>query len=172
MIQSPSRVIQAALAQRDLKRAKNAATGKRNHAIGGKVQDEFADLLRTLGVRMVETVHTGWTVIRHKETRQIVGAFPIEKVSGDVRGVLAGGTSVLCECKKRGDRLTFSDLEQHQHDALNYHHAAGALSLVGFKWEAQGGGRSLMAWPIPGFVARTSISIERAQQLNIRRIYL
>jgi penicillin-binding protein-related factor A (putative recombinase) len=112
---------------------------------------------------MVERIHTPWNIIRHPVTRKIITAFPLEKVSGDFRGIFPGGRSVLCEVKSC-DKLLFSAFDKHQIDALNNHTAAGGLSLVGWKWPD---GDSLMIWPIVGFRAGTSLSPDQAKPADI-----
>jgi hypothetical protein len=116
-----------------------------------------------MGVLMVERIHTPWNIIRHPATRKIITAFPLEKVSGDFRGVLPGGRSVLCEVKSC-DRLVFSAFDKHQITALNDHFKAGGLSLIGWKWAD---GNSLMRWPVEGFGPRTSLASQRAKVLDI-----
>lgn len=150
------------------RREANAARGRRNKKAGEAAQTVFEWRLRALGIRMVEAIHTPWKIVRHPVTRKIVNAIQMEKVSGDYRGILAGGRSVLVEVKRR-DHLVFSAFEGHQVRALDEHHQAGGLSLIGWQWP---GGDSLMVWPIPGFVPRTSLSIETAMRLNVTRIHL
>jgi hypothetical protein len=90
----------------------------------------------------------------------------MEKVSGDWRGILPGGMSVLVEVKTV-ERLMYSEFADHQVDALNKHHAAGGLSLIG--WVC-GSENFVLRWPVPSFVPRTSLAIETARQLDVKGV--
>lgn len=92
-----------------------------------------------------------------------------EKVSGDHRAVLPGGKSVLVESKTilDTDRLIYSKLRDHQPDALTAHAETGAVSLLAW---VSSYGVFLMRWPVPGFAPRKSISLEKAQELDISDI--
>lgn len=114
-----------------------SARSKRNRQQGETTQDVAARALAECGIAMVERVHTPWKVIRATKNgrRVIVGAVPLEKVGGDLRGVAPGGRSVLAEVKSRteegrDDVLRWSDLEKHQRLALTAHAAAYGLSIV------------------------------------------
>lgn len=122
--------------------------GRRNRAAGEAVEDYAADLLRRLGLAMIERVHTPWKVVRGKGGA-IKHAFPVEKVSGDFRAVLPStGQSVLVEVKSRAQQLCWSDFRPHQREALTDHDAAGGLSLVVWH-EQQSGTVHVFAWPCP-----------------------
>jgi len=142
----------------------NAARGKANRMRGEIAQMIIQRRLQALGVLMLEPVHTPWRLRR--VGCRIVGATPMAKVSGDFRGIAPGGAgrSILVEVKFRPDRLTFSDLEPHQRLALDRNLAAGGLSYLAWVWD---GGDALMQWPIPGFLPRASVSVERAKSLNV-----
>ena len=112
--------------------------------------------LRSRGVCLVERVHTPWGIQRAKGGR-ITGAYPLEKVSGDFVGILAGGRFVRCEVKTTDGRLPYSQLEPHQHSALLQHHELGGLSLVGWVHD---GIVSIMQYPVMGWVAGKSIRKE------------
>ncbi len=167
---SPSRVIAAKLQQRADNYEKNRAMGQRSMAKGIVGQDVIMWRLRAIGVLMVERVHTPWRIERSRakpgQPSRIIAAYPLEKVSGDFRGVLPGGKSVLVEVK-RVAHLTFGEFDKHQVDALNEHAQLGGLSLIGWVYE---GGDAVLAWPVPGFGPRTSLSVETARRLNITRI--
>jgi len=158
---SHSRVIAAALDQMFERRASNAAAGRRRQRSGVVGQSVIELRLRALGVLMLEAVNTPWKIVR--VGGRIVGAVPMKKVSGDFRGMLPGGRSVLVEVKSFG-RLPYGAFKAHQVQSLADHHASGGLSLVGWVFP---GGDVLMAWPIPGFLPRTSVSVERAKALNV-----
>lgn len=144
-----------------------ALAGKRSRTAGvvGETLTK-AELVR-LGFTMIERVHTPWKVLRKPDPKRgsrIVGAVPEEKVSGDFRAVWPFtlenslvGVSVLVESKAReGDRVLWSDVEEHQRDALQRHHEAGGLSYLSV---VLGGRATLMRWPIPGFGPGSSIRI-------------
>jgi hypothetical protein len=162
---SPSRVIAAKLQEGADAYCKNAAAGRRRMRTGIVGQNVIEWRLREIGVLMVEAVNTPWKIMR--VGGRITGAIPQEKVSGDFRGILPGGRSVLVEVKTF-DRLTFGAFKKHQHDALNDHHRLGGVSLVG--WVC-GSEQFILRWPLPDFVPRASLAIETARQLNIRRIH-
>lgn len=86
--------------------------------------------LRQLGFRCLERVVTP------KTSRVVKGKLVTRhtrKVSGDWRGVGAGGRSLIVEVKKRGARnLCFSDFAPHQWASLRDHHAAGGISLIAY----------------------------------------
>ena len=131
----------------------------------GKIgQEHAAAALRRLGVNMVEKIGTPVKIIpaRVKGTYTVVWG---EKVSGDHRGILANGVSVLAETKTIMDRnLVWSDLREHQPDALSQHASFSGLSLL--VW-VHSTGVYVMRWPVPGFGPRKSITPERAQELDI-----
>lgn len=131
----------------------------------GKIgQEHAAAALRRLGVNMVEKIGTPVKIIpaRVKGTYTVVWG---EKVSGDHRGILANGVSVLAETKTIMDRnLVWSDLREHQPGALSQHAEYGGVSLL--VW-VHSTGVYVMRWPIVGFGPRKSITPERAQELDI-----
>jgi len=85
-------------------------------------------LLDQHGVRSLWRIETGWRI--HRVNGRIVGANPLRAVPGDWRGIMPGGRSVICEVKERPERLIWSDLEAHQHAALQEHADLGGLSLL------------------------------------------
>lgn len=167
---SPSRVISEKLQQRADRYEANRAMGQRSMAKGIVGQDVIMWRLRSIGVLMVERVHTPWRIERSRgrngQPSRITAAYPLQKVSGDFRGILPGGRSVMCEVK-RVDVLRFSEFDKHQVEALNDHAQLGGLSLIGWCFP---GGDAVLAWPVPGFNPRTSLSVETARALNITRI--
>lgn len=163
-------VIQAKLDAMAARRPANQLQGKRNWRNGNTGQNIIEDRLRQLGVQMVETISVGWNVRFKPGTRQPVSAYPLKRVSGDIRGLIHGGRSVLAEVKRSDDRLIFSELYDHQVTSLNTHLAAGGLSLLGFVWQFDGGGCSVMVWPVAGFAPGKSISVPQAKMLNLKAI--
>lgn len=134
----------------------------------GKIgQLRAASALRRVGVNMVEKIGTPVKIIpaRVKGTYTVVWG---EKVSGDHRGILADGTSVLAETKTILDRnLTWSDLRDHQPGRLEEHAGFGGVSLL--VW-VHSSGIYVMRWPVAGFGPRKSITPEQADQLNVMRL--
>lgn len=122
--------------------------GARNRAVGQAAEWAVRHALAKAGYRCIERIETGWRVQRCPRTHRIVGASPLAKVSGDFRAIEPGGRSVLVEVKRR-ERITWSDLDDHQVQALNNHAEAGALALLA--WVRPDGQVSLHHWPVPGF---------------------
>jgi len=140
---------------------------KREQRIGKIGQEHAAGALRRAGVNMVEQIGTPVKLIpaRQKGAWKVIWG---EKVSGDHRGILADGRSVLAETKTIMDRnLSWSDLRDHQPDRLSEHHNHNGLSLL--VW-VHSTGVYLMKWPIEGFGPRKSITPERAEALSIETI--
>lgn len=134
----------------------------------GKIgQEQAAAALRRIGVNMVEKIGTPVKIIpaRVKGTYTVVWG---EKVSGDHRGILADGTSVLAETKTIMDRnLVWSDLREHQPERLDQHAEFGGVSLL--VW-VHNSGIYVMRWPVPGFGPRKSITPEQAQQIDVMEL--
>ena len=143
--------------------ALQSLTNRRNRKAGFSSEEAAAAQLRALGFHMVEPIETGWRVVRDRHGR-IVRAFPLEKVSGDIRAVAPGGRSVLVEVKERDRNLRWSDFQPHQREVLTRHAALGGLSLV--MW-LHNGRFYVLQWPIPGFGPRKSISPARAVGLSM-----
>ncbi len=124
-----------------------------NRKQGNAGEDIAAIRLRQLGVEMVERIQTGWGIVRGARG-QVTSAYPLAKVSGDFRGILPNGRSVLAEVKTTDGTLPYSQLEAHQHLALREHSDFGGLSLLVWIHDGQ---VSVMVYPVDGFVPRTSI---------------
>lgn len=119
--------------------------------------------LRYLGFVLIEAIETGWRVKR--AGKKIIGATPLRKVSGDFKAMTPGGRTVIVEVKARPERLQYGDLERHQVDALTSYHSHGGIALLIWRHEK---GIAVMRWPVFGFVAGTSISIDHATTLNLK----
>lgn len=131
----------------------------------GKAGEEWAmNAVRALGVEMVERIGTPVKIVRtspDKRWHQIIWG---EKVSGDTRGVLPGGRSVLVETKTILNRnLRFGDLRDHQPGRLSQHAELGGLSLL--VW-VHSSGIYILEWPIRDFRHGKSITPEDAQNLQ------
>ena len=144
---------------------------KAQDTIGKQGQEVAAAALRRIGVNMVEKIGTPVKII-HKGTKDSVAVFQViwgEKVSGDHRGILSDGTSVLAETKTILDRnLRWSDLREHQPGRLTEHHNRGGLSLL--VW-VHSTGTYIMKWPINGFEKeRDSLLPTEAAFMNITKV--
>lgn len=142
----------------------------------GAVGQSVATLaLKTRGVCMPEEIATP---VRLKPARKPVPGKQTpffvtygEKVSGDHRGILPGGRSVLAETKSMsGERLVYSDLREHQPERLSEHAEYGGLSLL--IWASQYG-TFVMEWTDLleyGFGPGKGIGIADARKLDIDNI--
>lgn len=139
---------------------------RREQRIGNMGQEHAAAALRRAGVNMVEKIGTPVKLIPSKRGGK--GTYTViwgEKVSGDHRGILPGGISVLAETKTILDRnLVWSDLREHQPERLTEHFQCGGVSLL--VW-VHSSGVYVMRWPVPDFGPRKSITPERAEELHI-----
>lgn len=139
---------------------------KREAYVGKHGQNLAAAALSRIGVELVEQIGTPVKLIPASQSRKDV--FRVvwgEKVSGDHRGILPGGRSVLAETKTILDRnLQYSDLRPHQPAALTAHAKMGGASLL--VW-VHSSGIFILQWPIEGFESGTSISPAMAEYLTI-----
>ena len=104
------------------------SSARLSQARGNLGEDVARHALKEFGVRMIEKVNIPWKVIW--QGNRPVKAFTAEKVSGDFIGIGAAGKKVLVEVKYREDKLSLSDFEKHQIDALEENHQLGGISLV------------------------------------------
>lgn len=133
---------------------------KREQNIGNHGQVLAASILSGMGIQMIEKIGTPVLLIPVGERKDIFRVVWGEKVSGDHRGILPGGRSVLVEVKTILDRnLRWSDLRDHQPDKLAEHASHGGLSLL--VW-VHASGVYAMRFPIPDFCEGGSISLEQA----------
>jgi len=137
--------------------------------IGRAGQNVAAATLSRIGIEMVEEIGTPVKLIPASAQRRDVFRVVFgEKVSGDHRGILRGGRSVLAETKTILDRnLRYSDLREHQPGRLTDHARLGGLSLL--VW-VHTSGTYVMSWPIVGFVEGKGITPEAAHLLNIESL--
>jgi len=125
-------------------------------------QEIAAATLRGMGIEMLEKIATPVLLIpsRYKGFFKVIFEEP---VSGDHRGILDGGRSVLAETKTIMDRnLRYSDLREHQPAGLSEHAARGGLSLL--VW-VHNSGVYVMEWfsdGIPGFEHGKSLTPQAA----------
>ncbi len=124
---------------------------------GVATQKVAAMRLTFYGFRMVQQIATPTAMIGGK--RRFSG-----KAEGDIRAIGPGGLSVLCEAKWRPERLVFSDLEDHQWQNLDQHHALGGISLLAWQCRA---GLFIVPWDIlraQGFAAGEGIGVDWAEK--------
>jgi hypothetical protein len=141
---------------------------RKEQSIGKHGQECAAVALRVAGVDMVEQIGTPVHLIPHPTQAGYYRVIYGEKVSGDHRGILPGGRSVLAETKTIRDRpLRWSDFREHQPERLDAHADAGGVSLV--VW-VNDDGAYIMRWPIPGFGPGKSIDLKRARELEIAKV--
>jgi len=108
---------------------RRSRTAKTNRVHGKQAEEIAMSALRAMGFKCVEKIETGFTVVR--SGKKIVGAFPLKKVSGDIRAIGNKGQSIHCECKFREGKLKWSDMETHQLEAMkDVTRAGGAAFLV------------------------------------------
>ena len=136
--------------------AKQAA-GKRSRDIGAAGEQLTRFALQRAGLAEIERVHTPFRIHRNSAGK-VENVSPMEKVSGDFRAIdPETGKSVLCEVKTRaGDRILWSDLEEHQVRALDAHAKHGAIALLSVVLSDKA---ILLRWPVSGFGKGKSIRI-------------
>jgi hypothetical protein len=140
---------------------------RREQQVGKQGQEIAKAALWMRGVYLVEEIGTPVRTIPHPSIPGYYRVIYGEKVSGDHRGVLADGTSVLCEVKTILDRnLRYSDLREHQPGRLSAH-AEYAVSLL--VW-VHSSGVYCLRWPIEGFEPGTGITQEKAERLDVREV--
>lgn len=128
--------------------------------IGKYGQERAAAALRSLGIEMVEQIGTPVFLIPAERARNTYFVTWGEKVSGDHRGILPGGRSVLAETKTIMERnLRWSDLRDHQPGRLDEHSKHGGLSLLVWVHTT---GVHVMQWPVHGFGPGESLTPEFA----------
>jgi len=143
---------------------------KREQRIGKHGQSTAAAILSgRCGINMVEQIGTPVILVpvltQRRNTYQVIFG---EKVSGDHRGLIGNGISVLAETKTILDRnLRYSDLREHQPARLSEHVQYGGISPPGW---GKGTGAYVMRWPVEGFEAGKSITHERARELDAEAI--
>ena len=143
---------------------------KREQQTGAQGQKQAAGALRRAGVNMVEQIGTPVKLIPMGTVRgrQVFQVIYGDKVSGDHKGIMPDGTSVLAETKTILDRnLRYSDLREHQPERLTEHHENNGISLL--VW-VHSTGIYILRWPITYFVKGKSITPEEASLLNVESL--
>jgi hypothetical protein len=134
---------------------------RREQHLGSAGQNLAAATLIRMGIEMVEKIGTPVLLIPVGSGKNVFRVTFGEKVSGDHRGILPGGRSVLAETKTILDRnLHWSDLREHQPDRLCRHAELGGLSLLVWVHDS---GVYVMQFPLEGFGPGKGVTRERAQ---------
>lgn len=149
--------------------AKMSSGGIRSKRMGEHGEQAAYLALRSIGLEFIEPIHQAWKLIRWlpKYGRGAAHIVPLKKLKGDFRAIGRDGVSVLVEVKMRDEQLLWSDLKQHQREALTEHYQCGGMSLV--VWVATND-IFVLEWPIDGFAPRRSLSEEQARALNLTSI--
>lgn len=141
---------------------------KLEQRIGAAGQEHAAAALRRAGVHMVEKIGTPVKLIPSIRAKGLFSVVWGEKVSGDHRGILEDGTSVLAETKTILERnLVWSDLRDHQPERLTQHAEYGGVSLL--VW-VHSTGVYVMRWPLEGFGPGKGITQEKAEIYHLERV--
>ena len=148
---------------------------KREDRMGKAGQNIAASVLSGMGIEMVEKIGTPVRLVPVNPRQNIFKVFWEEAVSGDHRGILPGGISVLAETKTILDRnLRYSDLRHHQPERLQEHSQHGGISLLIWVNGSYRENVFVMLFPIIGFEPGKSIKVEEARyedQVARRFIY-
>lgn len=128
------------------------ATAQKNRKAqrdGDHAEQLVRSRLSWFGIPFVQRIHTGWKIIRVRG--RVVDARPCARVAGDFWGVMPDGRCLLVEVKERdAAKLSLSDLEDHQIQALDAVRRAGGVAILA--WVTLEGDCWLMDWPIIGLV--------------------
>lgn len=134
---------------------------------GKRGQNIAKACLSRIGVEMPEKIGTPARYIPVSPAMTKRGIFKVvfeEVVSGDHRGILPGGISVLAETKTIHDRnLRWSDLRDHQPGRLDEHLNHGGISLLIWVNGETYDDVYIMTWPIEGFGPGKSIDLDTAR---------
>lgn len=151
-------------------------SGRQIQNIGKNAQKTAESYLSGLGFEMVERIGTPVRLTpakkdRYQASRNTYYVHFGERVSGDGRALLPDGTSVLFEVKhtlKSGENLAWSQLEDHQKEALSRHARIGrAVSLLVWVTDSI----YVMRWMpdgIEGYAPRMSITEKMAEREDER----
>ena len=140
--------------------------GQRSQRSGATAEDAAAAQMRSLGIEQLEKVYNAWKVVDWvNRAAGLARVVPADKVSGDYIGILPGsGRRVLAEVKTGDeDRLPWSRLRPHQHEALRLNHAFGGVSLL--VWVTSYGDIRVMSYPAlvdAGFKSGKSVDADLA----------
>ena len=137
---------------------KNRIQGKQNQRVGVWAENMAERWLYSQGFHCIERIRTGWRIkwINGK----VVSAKPKEKVSGDFNCIGKNGQYIHVEVKQRGSgKLFFSDLEEHQVEAMDERVKYGALVLL--IWVQSPTELKALQWPIDGLKPGKSILWEQ-----------
>jgi hypothetical protein len=143
--------------------------------IGKHGQQQARSVLSGMGLEMVQPIATPVLLTRVPAQfllgifRRMNNIFRVvwgEQVNGDHTAILPNGRFVLIEVKTILDKnLVWSELRDHQPDALTQHAQFNELSLLVWVHDS---GVYVMRWPIEGFGPGKGITPERAQVYHLR----
>lgn len=123
--------------------------------------------LNQMGFERIQRIHTGWKVVRFIR-KGIAKVVPHAKVDGDFTAIEPGtGRAVLVEAKLRAEKLRFSDLADHQVEALNAYKGAGALAYVAWISDL-----AVYVMPWPCLQPRQALTDEQAKEIALCQIDL
>ena len=143
---------------------------KTQQLVGSRGEGTTKSILSGMGINMIERIATPVKLIPYHlgARRDVYRVVWGEKVSGDHRGLLVNGVSVLAETKTILDRnLRYGDLREHQPGKLQEHTDSNGLSLL--VW-VHSSGVYVMRWPIDGFGPGKSIGVDRAESERIAAV--
>lgn len=135
-----------------------------NKRRGNTGENVAASAMRLAGIRQVQKIATP-----HVRTNRPPYIVYSDKVAGDHHGILPSGIGVLAESKTiSGDKLNYSELQKHQHAALDAWAENNGLALV--VWVSDYG-----VWIMEytellaiGFAFRSSLSISQAKAVSAK----
>lgn len=134
--------------------------------IGDNGEKQAKSHLSGIGIEMLEKIGTPVKlskILGHWHPKAFIVNFG-EQVSGDHRGIMPGGRSVLVEVKSYWDgNLQYSKLRPHQPDRLRKHAEWGGLSLLVWVHHS---GIYVMEFPIEGFEKGKSLTPQRAAEVS------
>lgn len=147
--------------------------GRYSQRLGAAGEDAAALQLQMLGLEMVRVSSNKWRVVGwvQKPNSRGVGLAkvvpePRQTQETDRRAIEPRtGRSVFAEVKVRSDKLSWSDLAEHQRATLTRHNDCGGISLV--VW-IEGSDVHVLRWPIPGFRPYHPLTPEDARRLAWR----
>jgi hypothetical protein len=139
---------------------------RREQNIGKHGQNIAASVLSgRCGINMVEQIATPVKLIPASTARKDI--FRVvwgEPVSGDHRGIIGNGISVLAETKTILDHnLRYGNLREHQPARLDEHVSYGGISLLVWVYSSDA---YVLRWPIEGFGPGKSITHAAAQLID------
>jgi hypothetical protein len=142
-----------------------ATKNRKAQRAGDLAEQQVRSRLSWFGIPFVQRIHTGWKIIRRGG--RVVDARPCSRVVGDFWGVMPDGRCLLVEVKERqAAKLSLSDLEDHQIQALDAVRRAGGVAILA--WVTVEGDCLMMDWPIMDLSKGHPLTREQASMLDAR----